>query len=64
MANAATAAAPRLKNDWLLMPAATLALCWAGLEPEGDWGVLPPLVPDGEVPDGLGGVLPDWEPAA
>jgi hypothetical protein len=44
------AAAPRPKNDWLLKLDATLALCWAGLDPEGEIGRLPPVVPEGELP--------------
>lgn len=70
IANAATAAAPRPKNDWLLNPDAELAVCCAGLETEGEGGRLPAAPPApppllGVVPDGPEGVLPPApEPAA
>jgi hypothetical protein len=50
--NAAKAAAPRPKNDWLPSAGAALVVCCAGLipEPDGATGTLPvvPVVPEGE----------------
>jgi hypothetical protein len=51
MANAAKAAAPRPKKDWLPSAGAALVVCCAGrpLEADGATGTLP-VVPEGEEP--------------